>query len=80
MPFDLRLIEHNDPSIGSYIAIHEVYTDENGNLNGWSEFPINLSDDCFEGMETLITIANKALLKPILKIELRDNRVFLIPK
>ncbi|UKA04472.1 hypothetical protein [Photobacterium damselae] len=68
MSYELRLIQHSDPKIGTYFGVHDVYRDEYGCINGWSEYPINLSGDSLEEIGALLILANEAMLKPVLKI------------
>ena len=39
MSWNYRVIEFDDPDEGAWVAIHEVYYDEDGNPDSYSEDP-----------------------------------------
>lgn len=47
-------------------GIHEVYYDEDGNPNGWSKEPENISSETIEGIQWQIEKFQEALTKPLL--------------
>ena len=68
-----QLEENPDLKWEEYLAIHEVYLDQNGDPNSTTEEPILISGD--EGKDSLISIKwmlenmMKALQKPILNYD-----------
>lgn len=48
--------------------MHEVYRDDKGRFNGWSEYPISLADDSAKDLGALLVLASEAMVKPVLEI------------
>jgi len=51
MTWNYRIIHHNEDE--SYYGLHEVYYDENGAIDGWTEDALIVGDTKDEILETL---------------------------
>ncbi|MBI2009336.1 hypothetical protein HYS84_02900 [Candidatus Saccharibacteria bacterium] len=73
MHWNYRIIEH-DKSKPAYFAVHEVYYDEKGNIEGWTEDPINVVGDNKTEVTMIIQHISADTKRPILKeSELEKN-------
>lgn len=48
-------------------GIYEVYYDEQGNPDGWSEHPENVSSESVDGIQWQVEKFKEALIKPMLE-------------
>lgn len=58
---------HMDDSI--YYAIHEVYYDENGKVNGWTEEPIRIMEESLEDLKVTLQRLLESFDNPVLDNE-----------
>jgi len=59
--FNYRVMRHGDE-----FAIHEVFYDENGNVNGWSLDPLSVFSQSVEDLRHELGLYLLALDKPVI--------------
>lgn len=67
MSWNVRQIYH-DTAKSPYIALHKVYYHKNGAIKAWTEAPIQMVHDDFEGLKWYLVACNQALKEPVLRL------------
>ena len=75
MYWNHRIIEHND--VEFYEAIHEVYYNEDGSIQGWTENPVSIMKYEEDSWEKIVEWIQSAFAKPVLveKVDVEGNLV-----
>ncbi len=68
MSWNHRLLAHKDGE-DYYYQIHEVYYDEKGKPNGYTERGISVGGDNLEGVNWVLDRMRECLNKPILSVD-----------
>ena len=55
-----------------YYAIHEVYYDENGKVNGWTEEPIRILAESLADLKITVQRVLECFDKPVLDEETKE--------
>jgi hypothetical protein len=66
----IEKITHMDDSI--YYAIHEVYYDEDGKVNGWTEEPIRIMEESLEDLKVTLQRLVESFDNPVLDKETKE--------
>ena len=66
MYWNHRIIEHNE--VEFYEAIHEVYYEDDGTIDGWSANPVEVTKYDMESWSDVMGKLQEALKKPVLVI------------
>lgn len=77
MSWNHRIIRHIKPRThmddAIYYAIHEVYYDENGKVNGWTEDPIEIMEESLDDLKITIQRLEKCLNSPAIDYETGED-------
>ena len=77
MTWNYRIIRHKG-EVSEWLAIHEVFYDDEGNPDGCTENPIHIIGDDLEEIEKTLEYMQLALNKPIIDYQyfedLENNR------
>lgn len=71
MYWNHRIIEHNE--VEFYEAIHEVYYNEDGSIQGWTENPVSIMKYEEDSWEKIVEWIKVALSKPMLIVNRDDE-------
>lgn len=71
MYWNHRIIEHNE--VEFYEAIHEVYYNEDGSIQGWTENPVSIMKYEEDSWEKIVEGIKVALSKPVLIASMDDK-------
>lgn len=70
MSWNHRIIRHIEQRThmddGIYYAIHEVYYDEDGKVNGWTEEPIRIMEESLDDLKVTLQRLIESLDKPVI--------------
>jgi hypothetical protein len=66
MPWNHRIMAHNNGDNEVYFQIHEVYYDENGSPNSYTVNPVTIGGEDLESIEWTLNKMLESLNKPIL--------------
>lgn len=72
MYWNHRIIEHNE--VEFYEAIHEVYYNEDGSIQGWTENPVSIMKYEEDSWEKIVEWIKVALSKPVLIVRYDINK------
>lgn len=67
--FNYRVMRHTRPN-GDEFAIHEVFYDDNGQVNGWTENALSVFCLSLEDLKLELDRYNLAIEKPVLDFRL----------
>lgn len=76
--WNYRVIKSQNPIEGETFKVHEVYYDESGEIEMWTERPVELEEGSMESLETALKGMLDATRKPLLEEALIDGRARLI--
>jgi hypothetical protein len=65
MTWNYRVLAHQDGD-GTYFQIHEVYYDEQGNPNGYTERGTTMGSETLESLRSELERMRECLSKPVL--------------
>lgn len=71
MYWNHRIIEHNE--VEFYEAIHEVYYNEDGSIQGWTENPVSIMKYEEDSWEKIVERIKASLSKPVLIVNRDDE-------
>lgn len=70
MSWNHRIIRHIEPRThmddSIYYAIHEVYYDEDGKVNGWTEEPIRIMEESLEDLKVTLQRLTESFDNPVI--------------
>lgn len=66
MNWNHRLLAHQSPNGEVYLHIHEVYYDENGKPNGYTEDPVSVGGETVREITWVLNRMKECRKKPIL--------------
>ncbi|MET4694503.1 hypothetical protein [Endozoicomonas lisbonensis] len=79
MTWNYRVIETCDPeTTESMFAVHEVYYDDEGNVEAWTENPVSCLGDCPDELRADIHFHHRAFLMPVLMEKMVNNETTLV--
>jgi hypothetical protein len=70
MSWNYRVILQDD-----YYSIHEVYYDDDGNIESWTEQPVGIGGETLEELKGDLEYYKHALEKPVLKYDKDQERL-----
>ena len=73
MTWNKRIIRRESP-LGAVFSIHEVFYDDKGKVDGWTEAPVYLDGDDLDDLKLDFFLTANAFLKPVL-VEVGDTLV-----
>lgn len=77
--WNYRVIKSLDPIEGDTFQIHEVYYDENGKIEMWTERPTELAEGSVESLKSTLKGMLDATRKPALQEASVDGKQLLVP-
>lgn len=77
--WNYRVIKSQDPIDGVTFKIHEVYYDESGEIEMWTERPTVLEEGSMESLKTTLKHMLDATRKPPLEESPIEGRIRLVP-
>ncbi|MEL7561233.1 hypothetical protein [Stutzerimonas chloritidismutans] len=77
--WNYRVIKSQDPIEGATFKIHEVYYDQSGEIEMWTERPVVLEEGSMESLETTLKYMLDATRKPPLEEASIDGKIRLVP-
>ena len=67
MTWNYRVIRHKEPDGEYYYQVHEVYYDNQGEINGWSTNASIVYGDSYQDLRHDMLMHRKAFDKPVLE-------------
>ena len=66
MTWNYRIIKHGR-KIEPYFAVHEVFYDERGKIESWTENPVDIVGDSVKDVTKMLETILKDIKQPVLK-------------